>query len=431
MSTAARVIELAKRSITAGDNDTLRKTLDVLPLDRIDETLRRQLFVELFQLARVAGNKSGLKVIVSVWQQYNVTENLLTFSSYLFMYNTLTMADLQFYASVYEFTAEKLYVDYINGPQDPRVPIALARIDAVFPQLSNLQYRQLHKIAFDKGSDDATIFLQDKVRVTATPTERLNWVSISSLSNGVLQPHRELMKLLPDESVQWDQTNLLDKSVDEVVKALYRASRREGINFTTADESQLGSDLVYSSLRNLYMQATPAERLVIVAPLANGEHRLEYAKPENSPEAARIFRIVGPCNTLLDFNLNLDHICAYYGGCRMLTCTCSSTLDDDDAEISDFSDADAWRNREWFTGYCGQCNRRIDSRANTVRIPLPDGSWHGCYCSVKCMEEIYTNTDLNVFGSDEPLADIEAVKMLWSLVDEQLKTYGIEDRSED
>lgn len=54
------------------------------------------------------------------------------------------------------------------------------------------------------------------------------------------------------------------------------------------------------------------------------------------------------------------------GGCRMLTCNCREE-------------------GEWFTGKCDYCKSDIRDISHALRLPLVEGSWVGCYCSMDCI----------------------------------------------
>lgn len=77
---------------------------------------------------------------------------------------------------------------------------------------------------------------------------------------------------------------------------------------------------------------------------------------------------------------------------------------------------------DWFTGACLNCHLRIRSRYHAVRIPMPFGGWSGCYCSIICLlkgiqEMEYENKEVDLI-----------VRMMAKVLEEELMTFGIQDR---
>ena len=60
--------------------------------------------------------------------------------------------------------------------------------------------------------------------------------------------------------------------------------------------------------------------------------------------------------------------------CRMRTCICNEEGD------------------EWYGETCDNCDEYID-KSDALRIPLLEGGWFGCFCSISCIREIYKDVD--------------------------------------
>lgn len=118
-----------------------------------------------------------------------------------------------------------------------------------------------------------------------------------------------------------------------------------------------------------------------VEKLSFEEQRETYDNYEDimDEKALHVFRILGPVLPLagLEMDPNNDYICNHYGGCRMFTCNCILTGDDDPLAIGLTSD--------WFQGGCMQCNKKIHKRIDAVRMPKLGGGWEGIYCSFDCL----------------------------------------------
>jgi hypothetical protein len=98
-----------------------------------------------------------------------------------------------------------------------------------------------------------------------------------------------------------------------------------------------------------------------------------------------------------------------YGGSRMLTSTEFDYDDDTDEYI------------EWFNNYCVQCNNKILRKCHSVRKPMTEGGWIGCYCSWKCSKESVIEGDKTEIG----------VYQLIEYYEEKCKKIGILDYNTD
>lgn len=75
-------------------------------------------------------------------------------------------------------------------------------------------------------------------------------------------------------------------------------------------------------------------------------------------------------------------------GCNMFKCCHELAEDERDLIEGDSDDYD------WFIGYCIICKSKIRKYNHTIRYPLENGCWKGCYCSVKCCNESIVETDV-------------------------------------
>lgn len=100
----------------------------------------------------------------------------------------------------------------------------------------------------------------------------------------------------------------------------------------------------------------------------------------------RVFGMVNPSE---------EKCCSFNGNCRMLECNCYPGNDEN-------------YERSWFTEYCGQCGKSISEFFHAVRIPLENGGWYGCFCSMTCLRKKENDVridTLDVFLSTVGIAD--------------------------
>lgn len=134
-----------------------------------------------------------------------------------------------------------------------------------------------------------------------------------------------------------------------------------------------------------------------------------YSEGEN-PEQTSADRVFGPLNRMID----RDCISNPYinGPCRMLECICCEfdNVTNEEEEIEAVYS-------NWFTGRCKTCMRSIRDSSHAVRLPLEEGGWVGCYCSIDCIRE------------DDTIRIDEKVNMRLNNMMFTLDESGIMDRS--
>jgi len=116
-----------------------------------------------------------------------------------------------------------------------------------------------------------------------------------------------------------------------------------------------------------------------------------YSESENPGQSAAS-RVFGPLNRIMDRDcISNPHV---IGPCRMLECICREFND-----VSYNDDKIEGTYASWFTGRCEVCARSIRDLSHAVRLPVEEGGWSGCYCSIDCIMEddsIISNEKLNI-----------------------------------
>lgn len=72
--------------------------------------------------------------------------------------------------------------------------------------------------------------------------------------------------------------------------------------------------------------------------------------------------------------------CSQHHGCHMLLCEHDNILN---FELS----GNINKEGDWFIGYCEICWNHIKSKQYSIREPLINGGWSGCYCSIECLQQ--------------------------------------------
>lgn len=211
-----------------------------------------------------------------------------------------------------------------------------------------------------------------------------------------------------------------DEAVDIIMNYCQQA-----VEFVSSDEAA-DEDLVRSSIMYSYSLAPVAQKMSMLNFRDNqlfiNEDKTEVLVPEQTPVQASetapelfddtaIFREHGPVNTTRD-GTDCD---SRYGGCRMFTCTCGEPIPEDNARAVVLP-----RLRDWFVGHCVNkaCGESILHYWWALRLPLPQGSWQGCFCSFTCLRA-------RARRFADPLLDVNI-----NTLSDQLQEIGIRERSE-
>ena len=103
----------------------------------------------------------------------------------------------------------------------------------------------------------------------------------------------------------------------------------------------------------------------------------------NQNEKFPLERYYGPSNEIFG-----QECCSMKGPCRMFYCNCRSELDYEDTSYLSLDLNSKVENQQaWFTGVCEECGIGIETFRYTVRFPVKDGGWIGCFCSFDCMKK--------------------------------------------
>lgn len=94
-------------------------------------------------------------------------------------------------------------------------------------------------------------------------------------------------------------------------------------------------------------------------------------------------RYYGPSNEIFD-----QECCGIKGPCKMFYCNCRNEMDYEDTSYLDLGLNSKVKNpQSWFNGICEECGIGIEKFNYTVRFPIKDGGWLGCFCSFECMKK--------------------------------------------
>lgn len=103
----------------------------------------------------------------------------------------------------------------------------------------------------------------------------------------------------------------------------------------------------------------------------------------NQNEDFPLERYYGPTNEIFD-----QECCGMKGPCKMFYCNCRNEMDYEDTSYLDLGLNSKVKNpQDWFNGTCEECGIGIEKFRYSVRFPVKDGGWIGCFCSFDCMKK--------------------------------------------
>lgn len=120
---------------------------------------------------------------------------------------------------------------------------------------------------------------------------------------------------------------------------------------------------------------------------------------------------------ILDIRMNLDVFRAY-GPVNARQGTDYSHLNDNQGEPDRdkiYGGERMFTEKDWFTGNCFICLRRIRSYHHALRRPYVQGGWSGCFCSFECLRKTIDQEDEILHG-------------IVTMIEKDILSYGIQDR---
>jgi hypothetical protein len=413
--------------------------LKSMPADDADHFL-----VDLLDICQTAGSNAKAVATLARWQA--IFWNSIEYDPYspqkgdvplavisrLFSLAGTPLGTLSYVARLFadRLSPFELLHELATAPPSPVTEQALDAVFRVFglsagsefPSLTPLSVGDLETLraeAYDAQNMEAYDFLTDAIRRASGPAEKPEW--LGNFTNDAELPFVDEIAYPPVLTL----SDVVELWSPERV-AEFMVAGKESFGIPGVDFAQQ-----LSYLRGLSPEAYRAT----VAPLVLARERAQLQDNE------ALFRILGPVNPKIDFDLALEHPCAAYGGCRMFICRCSETYDEgeeDDEQLYSPDDEGKFHDlTSWFTGSCDYCQRKIASPYHAVRLPIPVGGWRGTYCSfdhvrgavaegINRPEDIQCQPGRCTAVSHEDLQ----IKII-DLLEEEVRSVGIQDRLTD
>jgi hypothetical protein len=391
-------------AINRNDKNKLEENISNLPIKKLSAVESSRLLNLLLDVCREVRNSfNTLPLINIIFEEFETRtrselEEIELYPS-LFFDQSITIDNLKYLSEVLlDSTFGTIGMDIINiGDWGDRTLLACMKLNEVYPDQSSETLKVFIESAFNLRNDTFYYFfhqiLSDSMPL-ADPPEWLTNEPIQYKENTLVNPTKgevkDLIKtIISDQSsVHVIPNENLKRKLIEIL--LERISTNSFFN--------INQDLneIRDRLYDFYTQ-NPDQII----------ERYNELNNYNLNQSEVLFRLLGPANPAP--NSNNEQL--KYGGYRMF----KHGQWDFDQETEEYLD--------WFNGKCENCSLRLRSRYYSIRMPMPQGGWKGCYCSFPCLKS-FVQREIECTNGEPDLI----VRRMIDLVEEQIKTIKIQDR---
>lgn len=375
MATSLAIIQRVVVALAQSRNDVVESSLQILPLDKVDDATSDSLITWFLEQAYKSNNTEGAQLVIDTFNIKRASVDELPATTKLLLNTSLTRDALQFaIKSIPNRLAVTYYGDLLNSRNDAAAIKAAAILDTILPKMPYEHWQLLLATIddfMDSGVDDEKyefhlplfkVYIETKSAENNVSIQRPSWIS------EVGEAGQSLMTCPKDFP-----------SVKDAVILIINDMRSKKLIDSNDD---VNDETFHNNIISQYCISTMVEKHSL----------LSMMLPNLSLyDDSTMFQALGPVNSQFTHHQQLltNSKCNKYGGCRMFTCTEYETMTEqgDDYDIMDQHVVIT----DWFRGSCDKCSRRIGKRHYAVRQPLLHGGWRGCYCGFECLEKIITN----------------------------------------
>jgi hypothetical protein len=367
MDRATLVLQLLQDCAIQGIDleENLRTLVD---LTQLSNYTKDALLVFLCNSAASYRQENSFRTIIDYWMDYDLeaVAGLHPLTRLFYLPDVLGSTMI----CCYYWYPDRVLEDYLAELSEhdpfPECAVILERLEAIFP-MDDIDWHLL-KSELVKGYND---YVDQFIEVHAagyTIQGKPEWMIEAETidEESTLEKYAEIEERYMRENNNDDKLRSIIRNKTVLVKIVVDVPGR--LEYPTPLEQRV---IDYF----LSIDMSPQEKTDIV--LADYRRDLINEK--------ELFRVLGPCNPVIDVDLSSNTPCCRYGGCRMFTCNEFET-EYRGEEIDIMLEGDILPYIDWYTGYCSYCLKKIQNRFCAVRQPLVGGGWRGCYCSWNCVE---------------------------------------------
>lgn len=413
---ATDIISYLQSVIGEGNTSELEETLTLIDFENMEFAEAVQLIILLLKNAQIVNSVETANLIYKYNEKFYPSNTPIQFMTILFLEPRCDVELLGFLVNVVKIDFNFIDIVYeliqIN-PIDPdnynssQLRLAFNRCYNVFSHPSVDTLEKLYAVA-KNVNDDLADEIAFKIRQVGKYAEIPEWMIGTSTDMSILSAlPKESAVVIPDRK-RYPGLEALAPSKDLI------ESMMEHIDDELVINSDCDQPLDNEDIKNILLANYNALSLPQKYDLA--KEFVEIRDAAAMSDDVTLFITLGPSCPFVGATLEeLD-----YGGARMFTFNQFEYDEDvDDFDIDE--DLHPSIQKDWFKGYCMQCNLRIRRRWHSVRKPQKYGGWFGCFCSWDC-----TKNNIIDFNAADPV-----LLNLCDIYETEMYNYGILDRIPD
>lgn len=261
---------------------------------------------------------------------------------------------------------------FIQGDDSPIATYACKRATQVYGEQTIESYKAFKEVAENGENYSIMGYMEEKIKELSKYAKKPDYVM--NFDGGELMTDFQIKGLFPEPTKPEDMdTMVLSLSPEQIAETLTQGVMQGGQTV----EDQFNSK---EKILKIWNTLSPIEKRAMIAPVL----RIAAQQVDSSNQNLKIFRLMGPANPMVGYVPDVpddqQDLCDLYG-CRMLYCNCHDLKDNEDDIEYDSSEIDWFLKPGEDYATCDYCMKKLKSRADAVRRPLPHGGWKGRYCN--------------------------------------------------
>jgi len=383
-------MEILLKELNNDFDESLLDFLSNLDKDKFDIAIHK-----LINRCYYGNNIDSAIKIVDFCEQSRIEIDPLPTITGFFLNSLFNVELLKWVTSLFAKEPTGYYLDIINSRNDEDALIIAERLLLIFDNITEEEWVQLTQLTENFDNEEYEEYENFELR---------NFLLAQS-NNYAIYPTwliKEEYPPLIDNSALAYPDNILN--VENAVGMILDDLRKLNIGVTEIDDdNDIDQNIMKENLITQYAISTSQERILMLSNI------VKIPQFDDS----LIFNEYGPVNSCYSCSLNIDknHECLKFGGCRMLLCNEYPEVDIFGEQID--LTAKNIITTDWFKSKCNQCNKKIRKKHHALRLPLLYGGWQGCYCSFECLGKNINN----------PI-----IALTVGRIKTQIKTIGINER---
>jgi hypothetical protein len=410
-------LDLVMTAISYRHHDQLRRYLKMIPLVTMNPAASDEWLKLFLEQAYSEDNGIAMTMIINVWSDANIAEELQPILISLFRMNFFEPEFYTYLIKLYPnltFTAAMVWLNNFNREVETKA--AAYKIADTFGLQTRDTYVEIQDtIVSQKDLNPVNpviiTFIDELIReANDEVAPKPDWIEpppFPSADGNPLPTQRELdawaRNYVRDMGFSHDNLLNLDPAgFARYMLELYNETRTsedsdQRRRYVFVDE--IGSEPAPTGGRTVEKMVERIEGPDFEDTKAKAVPKIKAVKESKLIYDPRLFGIFGPSFLILGDELidsDSPDPCLRYGGCRMFVCWHFENIDDDDEEkIPDIVTEARYEDLEWFRGKCQVCGLIISQKHYALRMPMKEGGWDGCYCSFRCLQ-------FDTFGPKDP-----------------------------